>query len=137
MKEFWLYFKKNIKQVFIDLKSKDREVRRKQIPNVLTLIRGVVAPLTIIPAVICRRINLAFILIAGIWWVNFVRAPVKSDQGTVFNLANAFSKEDYTGIEGKGYFYMHPLQFGCVLGMELIIKLIGNGEALTFQMING
>ena len=81
-------------------------------------------------------VSLAFILIAGIWWVNFVRAPVKSDQGTVFNLANAFSKEDYAGIEGKGYFYMHPLQFGCVLGMELIIKLIGNGEALTFQMIN-
>ena len=64
MKEFWLYFKENIKQVFKDLKSKDREVRRKQIPNVLTLIRGVVAPLTIIPAVISRRINLAFILIA-------------------------------------------------------------------------
>ena len=54
----------------------------------------------------------------------------------VFNLANAFSKEDYGLVEGKGYFYMHPLQFGCVLGMELIIKLIGNGEALTFQMIN-
>lgn len=64
MKEFWRYFKENIKQVFIDLRSKDREVRRKQIPNVLTLIRGVVAPITIIPAVICRRINLAFILIA-------------------------------------------------------------------------
>ena len=64
MKEFWLYFKENIKQVFKDLKSKDREVRRKQIPNVLTLIRGVVAPLTIIPAVFLRKINLAFILIA-------------------------------------------------------------------------
>ena len=81
-------------------------------------------------------VSLAFILITGIWWVNFVRAPVKSDQGMVFNLANAFSKEDYGLVEGKGYFYMHPLQFGCVLGMELIIKLIGNGEALTFQMIN-
>ena len=64
MKEFWRYFKENIKQVFKDLRSKDKEVRRKQIPNVLTLIRGVVAPLTIIPAVIYRRINLAFILIA-------------------------------------------------------------------------
>ena len=44
-------------------------------------------------------VSLAFILIAGIWWVNFVRAPVKSDQGTVFNLANAFSKEDYGLVE--------------------------------------
>ena len=64
MKEFWRYFKENIKQVFKDLRSKDKEIRRKQIPNVLTLIRGVVAPLTIIPAVICRKINLAFVLIA-------------------------------------------------------------------------
>lgn len=64
MKEFWRYFKENIKQVFRDLRSENKEVRRKQIPNVLTLIRGIVAPLTIIPAVICRKINLAFILIA-------------------------------------------------------------------------
>lgn len=81
-------------------------------------------------------VSLLFILILGIWWVNFVRAPVKSDQGTVFALANSFVKEDYGMVKGKGYFYMHPLQYGCVLGMELIIKLVGNGEALTFQMIN-
>ena len=64
MKEFWEYFKTNIKQVFRDLKSKDKEKRRKQIPNILTLIRGIVAPITIIPAVINKKICLAFILIA-------------------------------------------------------------------------
>lgn len=81
-------------------------------------------------------IALASIIGLGIWWVNFVRAPVKSDQGMVFNLANMFSNNDYGWTKGTGYFYMHPLQYGCVLGMELIIKLVGNGEALTFQMIN-
>ena len=64
MKEFWKYFFENIKKVIKDLNSKDRETRRKQIPNFLTLIRGVLAPITIIPAVINREIYLAFILIA-------------------------------------------------------------------------
>lgn len=64
MKDFWEYFKNNLKQVFKDLRSKDKEVRRKQIPNVLTLIRGIVAPITIIPAVINQNLYLAFSLIA-------------------------------------------------------------------------
>lgn len=86
--------------------------------------------------IILITLSLGFILLAGIWWVNFVRAPVKSDQGTVFNLANSFSKDNYEQAKGQGYYYMHPLQFGCVLGMEFIIRLINNGEAITFQMIN-
>ena len=64
MKEFWEYFKENVKIVINDLKSKDKEKRRKQIPNLLTLIRGIVAPITIIPAVITNHIYVAFILIA-------------------------------------------------------------------------
>ncbi|MCI9063327.1 MAG: CDP-alcohol phosphatidyltransferase family protein [Clostridia bacterium] len=64
MKEFWKYFLKNLKQVINDLKSKDKEKRRKQIPNVLTLIRGIIAPFTIIPAVINQNLVLAFSLIA-------------------------------------------------------------------------
>ncbi len=64
MKKFWEYFIKNIKQIIKDLRSKDKETRRKQIPNLLTLIRGVFAPITIIPAVISEHIYLAFILIA-------------------------------------------------------------------------
>ncbi len=64
MKEFWKYFIQNIKQVINDLKSGDKEKRRKQIPNLLTLTRGIVAPVTIIPAVVNREIYLAFALIA-------------------------------------------------------------------------
>ena len=64
MKEFWKYFIENIKKVIKDLTSKDKEVRRKQIPNMLTLIRGIFAPITIIPAVATKHIYLAFILIA-------------------------------------------------------------------------
>ena len=64
MKEFYQYFKDNIKIVINDIKSKDKEKRRKQIPNLLTLIRGIFAPITIIPAVITNHIYVAFILIA-------------------------------------------------------------------------
>lgn len=64
MKEYWEYFIKNIKQVIQDLKSNDKEKRRKQIPNTLTLIRGFIAPLTIIPAVLNKNLYLAFALIA-------------------------------------------------------------------------
>lgn len=64
MRDFWIYFKKNIKKIIEDLKSKDKETRKKQIPNILTLTRGVLAPITIIPAVANRQIYLAFALIA-------------------------------------------------------------------------
>ena len=63
MKEFWKYFIKNIKIVISDLRSKDKEKRRKQIPNLLTIIRGFLAPFTIIPAVLTHHIYLAFGLI--------------------------------------------------------------------------
>ena len=64
MKEFWKYFWENIKNVVNDITSKDKERRRKQIPNLLTLIRGVFAPITIIPAVVTGHIYVAFALIA-------------------------------------------------------------------------
>ena len=63
MKEFFKYFGENFKKVFKDLKSSDKETRRKQIPNLLTIIRGFVAPITIIPAVLNGNLYLAFGLI--------------------------------------------------------------------------
>lgn len=63
MKEFWKYFVTNIKIVISDLRSKDKEKRRKQIPNLLTIIRGFLAPFTIIPAVLTNHIYLAFVII--------------------------------------------------------------------------
>ena len=64
MKEFFKYFWKNLKEVIKDLTGKDKEKRRKQIPNTLTLIRGFLAPITIIPAVLAENIKLAVALIA-------------------------------------------------------------------------
>ena len=63
MKKFLIYFWINFKEVIKDLFGKDKEKRRKQIPNTLTLIRGFLAPITIIPAVLVGNIKLAVILI--------------------------------------------------------------------------
>ena len=62
MKDFLKYFWSNLKNIVKDLLGKDKEKRRKQIPNVLTLIRGILAPITIIPAVLIGNIRLADIL---------------------------------------------------------------------------
>ena len=64
MKEYWEYFVKNMKIVIADLRSNDKERKRKQIPNTLTIIRGFLAPFTIIPAVLNKNLYLAFALIA-------------------------------------------------------------------------
>ena len=64
MKEYWDYFVKNMKKVIADIRSDDKEKRRKQIPNTLTIIRGFLAPFTIIPAVLNKNLYLAFALIA-------------------------------------------------------------------------
>ena len=64
MKEVGKYFVVNVKKVTEDLKSKDKEIRKRQIPNLLTLIRGILAPITIIPSVLTGHIYIAFILIA-------------------------------------------------------------------------
>lgn len=64
MKKFWEYFLMNIKQLISDLCSKDKNRIKRQIPNILTLIRGIIAPITIIPAVIKGNIYFSFIAIA-------------------------------------------------------------------------
>ena len=75
------------------------------------------------------------ILILGYNWMNFVKAPVIGDQKIVLEAAESFSKGDYENIN-KHYFFMHPLQYGCVLGFELIIKCLGNADNINLQIIN-
>ncbi len=56
-------YKMEFKNVFKDIASKDKEKIRKQIPNLLTLIRGTLAPILMIVATITNKIELAFIII--------------------------------------------------------------------------
>ena len=129
MKEFWEYFVKNIKIVVADLKSKDKERRRKQIPNLLTIIRGFFAPITIIPAVISGNIFLAFGLIA-------ICALTDSIDGWYARNYNAQSKfgADLDAICDKLFVLTlaFPLSFQYtrwiieILVLELIISIINS-----------
>lgn len=53
------YYKKEINEAFLDLKTKGK--RHRQIPNLLTATRLVAAPFFIIPAAICKNITLLVI----------------------------------------------------------------------------
>ena len=91
-----------------------------------------------------KKVNLKIasiisIIIIGILcftWINFVQAPVKSDQNQVLICAKEFAKNRFGLLEGQGYFYMHPLQLGCVLGMELIIRIIHTYSWIAMQRVN-
>ena len=129
MKEFWEYFITNIKKIIVDLRSSDKERRRKQIPNVLTLIRGFLAPITIIPAVLNNKIYLAFTLIA-------VCALTDTFDGWYARHYNAQSKfgADLDAICDKLFVLTlaYPLSFQytswivLILILELIIAIINS-----------
>lgn len=82
---------------------------------------------------ICISIIITSIL--GILWVNFVKAPVIGDQRYVITAARLFAENDFENIK-TSYFFLHPLQYGCVLGMELIMRLFNRPDNLAFQFIN-
>ena len=46
-----------------------------------------------------------------------------------------FAENDFENIK-TSYFFLHPLQYGCVLGMELIMRLFNRPDNLAFQFIN-
>lgn len=81
-------------------------------------------------------ISLIIIAIIGFFWINFSKPPVKSDQKAVLTFATNFSKNNYNNLEKYGYLYSHPLQLGCVLGMELIIRIIHSSKWIVLQNLN-
>lgn len=129
MREFWKYFVENVKIVIADLRSKDKERKRKQIPNLLTLIRGFFAPITIIPAVLSGNIYLAFGLIA-------ICALTDSFDGWYARNYNAQSKfgADLDAICDKLFVltlafplaFEYPWWIVEILALELIISIINS-----------
>lgn len=53
----------NFRKVIKDIFSKDKQKIQKQIPNILTLIRGIIGPIIIIQALTCNNLYLAIVLI--------------------------------------------------------------------------
>lgn len=57
-------YRLELAKIFKDVVSKDKDRVRRQIPNLLTLIRGTLAPILMIIATIIKNIEFAFIIIA-------------------------------------------------------------------------
>ena len=114
--------------------------------NILLNLVGIIIACGIIKIFtkITKKIKPRYLLIVGIivsallglWWVNLSRAILRADQRVVFNFAKNFSEKNYEDLNGQGYLYEHPLQLGCILGIELIIKIVGSTEWISFQRIN-
>lgn len=93
---------------------------------------------------LARKINkkivfvtgLIIISIIGFSWINFAKPPVKADQKAVLTFATNFSKNNYNDLGKYGYLYSHPLQLGCVLGMEFIIRIIHSSKWIVLQNLN-
>ncbi len=133
MKEFWQYFVANIKKVIEDLKSKDKERKKRQIPNVLTLIRGILAPLTIVPAVITGHIYIAFMLIAICsltdsfdgWYAR--KYNVQSEFGA---LLDAICDKLFILTLAFPLVFVHTQWIVLILILELIISIINSHSKL-------
>ena len=55
-------YKEEFKKLFLDVTSKDKERIKRQIPNMLTLIRGALTPILLVIAIIIHNIQFAFIV---------------------------------------------------------------------------
>lgn len=81
-------------------------------------------------------ISLVIIAIVGIFWVNYIKAPVKDDQKVVFNLAFEFLDGKFDSLNEGQYLFWHPLQLGILYFVMFIYKIINIKSPLVFQNIN-
>lgn len=63
MKKLRKYFVKNLKKMFKDIMSKDKKRFKRQFANLLTLIRGVLAPTLIVVSLIINSLTMSFVVI--------------------------------------------------------------------------
>ena len=81
-------------------------------------------------------ISLILITVFSLFWVNFVKAPVRADQKIVLRSAIAFKNGDYTLLKKGQYLYLHPLQLGIVFFVELLTKILFSDSPIAIQNIN-
>ena len=81
-------------------------------------------------------ISLILITVFSLFWVNFVKAPVRADQKMVLGAAIAFKNGDYTLLKNGQYLYLHPLQLGIVFFVELLTNVLFIDSPIAIQNIN-
>lgn len=79
---------------------------------------------------------LTIILIFGIFYVNWVKAPAKADSWFVADIARQFNEGDFSQLSPATYLYMHPLQLGVIYYTQLVFKFFNTSHILAFQNFN-
>jgi len=77
-----------------------------------------------------------FVAVVGIFWVNYIKVPVRADQKMVYTYAIYFIHGDFNGLELPNYLAMHPLQLGIVLFTESVYRIFSLETPLVFQNLN-
>ena len=81
-------------------------------------------------------IGCIIISIIGIFWVNYIEAPVKADQKMIYLISLEFLDGDFHSLDKPYYLFNHPLQLGILYFVTLVYKLIGYRSPLVFQNLN-
>ena len=81
-------------------------------------------------------ISIAIITIIGIFWVNYVKVPVKADQKVIYDLAFSFLDGKFNYLDEGYYLFLHPLQLGILYFIMFVYKIINIQSPLVFQNLN-
>lgn len=81
-------------------------------------------------------IGCVILAIVGLFWVNYIKSPVKADQKMIYVISLEFLDGDFHSLEKPYYLFNHPLQLGILYFVAIVYKLIGYRNPLVFQNLN-
>jgi hypothetical protein len=81
-------------------------------------------------------ISIVIVGIIGLFWTNYIKAPVRADSKMVYNIALEFLDGNYDSFKLPGYMAMHPMQIGIVCFIEIFYKIVRIKNPLIFQNFN-
>ena len=85
------------------------------------------------------HLNRASLIFAGLFCLYFIllfRAEVTCDSSLISKLVIEFMHENYTAFSQGGYLYSYSFQIGFAALLELIYRLFGVENYITFQILN-
>ena len=86
---------------------------------------------------ILLTITLAFSLILGLWWVNYIKFKPVSDQSMIVYCGEKMVENDLPTILNPGeYLNRNPHQLGICVYIMTIFKLFATRSTLTLQILN-
>lgn len=88
------------------------------------------------------KINILLIIsllitgIFGLFWINYIKVPLRADSKMIYEVAMDFLNGDYNSLKLPGYMGFHPMQIGIVYFVELFYYIFKYNNPLIFQNFN-